>query len=302
MGKKSNLTHQYKAALKRQCKFGQSKAAAKQEAREYAKTHNTKYEQPRGIYSTKTLKDYDSSCRYFLSYCLAKHNQDIRSWEDCRQFAEEYITGLIRTHSAWTVHLYATAIAAGYDMRVKDLLPGLEMPKRERQDIIRGRDMPSRGLEADERYRTSIELLKATGCRRAEALRLRKEDFRENADGTMSVYKRGKGGLERWCLVNPKFTDTVKEFLKTQPTYTYNGEERLFRKSDLPKSEIHSYRADYARDLYDYYEGQGYATGKLYHCKKEMKGIVFDKGILEKVSYDLQHGRNNVIVSSYLWK
>ena len=118
----------------------------------------------------------------------------------------------------------------------------------------------------------------------------------------MSVFKRGKNGLERWCLVNPNYQKDVCEFLDKQPSFRIDGEDRLFRKADIPKSEIHSFRADYARDLYDYYEQQGFANGNLYHCKKDMAGITFDKGILEKVSFDLQHGRNNVIVSSYLWK
>lgn len=302
MSKKSNLTHEYKMRLKSQCKFGESKREAKLAAKEYAKTHGTKYEQPRGIYATKTLKDYDDSCRFFMNYCLEHHRYEIKHWDDLKQFVPEYIEGLKDTHSAWTIHLYATGIASSFDCKVKDLLPDMELPKRERQNVVRGRDLPTRGLEADKRYEQSIKILKATGCRRAEALRLRREDFRKNDDGTMSVFKRGKNGLERWCLVNPNYQKDVCEFLDKQPSFRIDGEDRLFRKADIPKSEIHSYRSDYARDLYDYYEQQGFANGNLYHCKKDMAGITFDKGILEKVSYDLQHGRNNVIVSSYLWK
>ena len=149
-------------------------------------------------------------------------------------------------------------------------------------------------------------LLKATGCRRKEMLRLRKEDFREQVKdgqktGNLEVYKRGKGGLERWCLVNPNYTQEVKDFLEHATTHKAAGEDRLIRKSDMPETEVHSYRADYARDLYDYFESQGYASGKMYHCRKEMAGVVYDKGLLEEVSYHLQHHRNNVVIS-YLWK
>lgn len=307
MSKKSNLTHEYKKRLKNQCKFGQSKDAAKKAAKEYAKEHNTAYEQPRGIYATKTLKDYDAACNYFLNYCLDKHRYEVKTWDDCRQFASEYIESIKPKLSAWTIHLYATAIASSYDTKVKDLLPDTELPKRERKNIVRGRSLATKGLEADERYEKSITILKATGCRRKEALRLRKEDFREQLDkngkptGNLEVFKRGKNGLHRWCMVNPKYTDDVKNFLCHQPTFKVDGEDRLFRKNDIPKSEIHSYRADYARDLYDYYEKQGFATGNLYRCKKDMAGVVYDKGLLSKVSYDLQHGRNNVVIS-YLWK
>lgn len=305
MSKKSNLTHQYKNALKKQCKYSESKADAKAKAREYAKEHNTKYEQPRGIYSTKTYKDYDAACKYFMDYCLSKHSRNIRTWEDCKKYADEYIRDIVPSLSAWTVHLYASAIASSYDMKVKDLIPDVELPKRERKDIFRGRDLATRGLEADERYAESLKIIKATGCRRLELLRLRKEDFREltdeNGNKYMEVFKRGKGGLERWCRVNPKYEETVKNFIEKQPTFFVNGEQRLFRKNDIPRSEVHSYRADYARDMYDFYEKAGYSTGVLYRCKKDMAGAVFDKGLLAKVSYDLQHSRTNVVIN-YLWK
>lgn len=301
MSKKSNLRHEYKERLKSQCKFGESKKEAKQKAKAYAKEHGTKYEQPRGIYSRSTLNNYDKACRFFLDYCLEKHKSEIRKWDDCKKFASEYLDSITNSLSAWSVHLYITGIASSYDMKVKDLVPDATLPKRERKDIIRGRDLASKGLEADERYEKTFMMLKATGCRRMEILRLRKEDFRDNKDGTMSVYKRGKNGLERWCQVNPNYTKQVKEFIEKQPTFRIAGEDRLFRKLDIPESEVHSYRCDYARDLYDYYESQGFESGKLYYCRKELVGVTYDKGLLSKVSYDLQHGRNNVVIS-YLWK
>ena len=306
MSKKNNLIHEYKTNLKAQCKYGESKAEAKRAAKDYAREHNVPYEQPRGIYSTTTYNNYDKACKYFLEYCLDNHKEDIRHWDDCKKYAGEYISGLIHSHSAWTVHLYATAIASSYDTKVKDLIPDVKLPERERKDIIRGRDLASQRLEQDVRFQKSIMLLKATGARRKEMLRLRKEDFREQVKdgqktGNLEVYKRGKGGLERWCLVNPNYTQEVKDFLEHATTHKAAGEDRLIRKSDMPETEVHSYRADYARDLYDYFESQGYASGKMYHCRKEMAGVVYDKGLLEEVSYHLQHHRNNVVIS-YLWK
>ena len=146
-------------------------------------------------------------------------------------------------------------------------------------------------------------MLKATGCRRKEILRLRKQDFREQIDssgkktGYLEVFKRGKGGIERWCLVNPKYTGFVKDFLKDAPTYLYSGEPRLFKKIEVPSNGIHSLRAVYAKNLYDFFAEQGYATGELYYCRKELVGVSYDKGILAKVSYNLQHSRNSVVVN-----
>lgn len=307
MSKKHNITHQFKEGLKAQCKFGESKAEAKAEARKYAKENNCEYKQPMGIYAKETLKSYEKYCSYFASYCLTNHSKDVRSWEDCKKYLGEYINSLSKTHSAWTVRAYATGIASSYGERFKDIAPDVTLPSRERANIVRGRDLASKGLEYDERYEKTLELYKATGCRRIELLRLRPCDFREQLDdkgnktGNLEVYKRGKGGLERWCLVNPNYTDMVREYISTQPTFKINGENRFVRKADVPKTEVHSYRADYARDLYDYYEEQGFATGKLYRCRKDMAGVIYDKGLLQKVSFDLQHGRTNVVLN-YLWK
>ena len=97
--------------------------------------------------------------------------------------------------------------------------------------------------------------------------------------------------------------DLLREYLKTAETHPVSGENRLFLKAQLPSGSIHDMRADYARDLYQYFEDRGdVATGKIYHCKGDMLGRSFDKGILSAVSYNLQHSRDNVVVNHYLWK
>ena len=63
---------------------------------------------------------------------------------------------------------------------------------------------------------------------------------------------------------------------------------------------IERYRPSTEReDLYAYFDSRGdVATGEIYHCKKDMIGHSYDKGILQAVSYNLQHSRNNVVVSN----
>lgn len=153
-----------------------------------------------------------------------------------------------------------------------------------------------------------VTLAKATGARRMELLRLRREDFRERTDcdgnktGELEVFKRGKNGIERWCLVDPQYNDFVRELIATAPTYNFNGEDRLLRKADLPaKLPIHDCRSDYACSLYDYYMEHGKATGEIYSCRKDLKGIHYDKGVLAAVSWDLQHSRDSIVID-YLWK
>ena len=71
-------------------------------------------------------------------------------------------------------------------------------------------------------------------------------------------------------------------------TYSYANEERLFQTTDFSKSGIHSTRSVYACDLYKYFSENGYASGEIYRCRKELSGYIYDKGILNEVSYNLQ--------------
>lgn len=306
MSKKGILTHGYKCALKSQTKFGESKHKAKINAREECRKGNKPYEPVHGIYSTSTLQNYDGVCGRFVQWIMKNHRNEVRNYADCKMFVAEWLEqkeadGL----SAWSLGLYGSALAASFGGISKHDL-GYSFPSRERHNIVRNRNDKLTGEYATARQRNAYTILKATGCRRREILRLRKEDFRQRLDkdgketGCLEVYKRGKGGIERWCLVNPLYTDFVKEFLKTAETYSFAEEERLFQKNDIPKDGIHSTRAVYACDLYKYFLEHGYASGEIYHCRKELSGYKYDKGIIHEVSYNLQHSRDSVVIT-YLW-
>lgn len=300
MSKRSNIRQQFKNELSKETKYGESKDAAKKAAREEAERTGEPYKQVRGIYSTKSYKDYVETCQTFMNYCL-KHHSEVRSMRDCERYIPEYINDCKeRELSAWTINKYIHALSSAYHKEVEEL--NVEKCVRARKDIKRCRDAQYNKLRQSEKYDKVVMLAQATGCRHTEMLRLRKEDFRENEDGTMSVYKRGKGGIERWCLVNPALQEFVKEFVLNKETVSVNGEERLFRKSEVPtRLPLHDCRSDYAVALYDFYEKAGFANGKIYHCRGELVGYSYDKGVLAKVSQDLQHSRNNVVID-YLWK
>lgn len=306
MSKKGTLIHGYKCALKSQTKFGESKHSAKVKEKEECRKEHKPYTTIHGIYSTSTLQNYDAVCNRFVQWILANHKNEVRTYADCKKFAAEWLgekeaEGL----SAWSLGLYGSALASSFGGIDKNDL-GYSFPSRKRKNITRNRNDDMTGEYATERQKNAYIVLKATGCRRREALRLRKEDFRKQLDkdgretGCLEVYKRGKGGIERWCLVNPLYTDFVKNFLNDAETRRYAGEERIFQKNDFSKKGIHSARSIYACDLYKYFMEQGYASGEMYHCRKELAGFSYDKGILDKVSYNLQHGRDNVVIT-YLW-
>ena len=305
MSKKSKLTHDYKCALKTQTKFGQSKHKAKVNAREECRKENKPYEPIHGIYATTTLQSYDKICKRFVHWIVENHKNEVKNYADCKKFAAEWLKekeadGL----SSWSLALYGSALASSFNGISKHDL-GYSFPRRERKNIVRNRNDNLSGEYKTKQQKDAYTMLKATGCRRKEMLRLRKEDFRQQIKdgketGYLEVYKRGKGGIERWCLVNPFYTDFVKDFLKNANTYVYADEKRLFQKNDFSKSGIHSARSIYACDLYKHFEQHGYASGEIYHCRKELSGYKYDKGILLEVSYNLQHSRNSVVIN-YLW-
>lgn len=279
---------------------------AKIMAKEECKKYNKSYEQPKGIFSTKTYKNYKEICNSFVLWIVENHKNDVSNYNGCFKYAAEWLrekeeNGL----SAWTLNLYGSALASSFGGLSKSEI-GYQFPPRERKDIKR-----NRGDELNKKYFTqgqkdAVKMLIATGCRRMEILRLRDEDFREQTDsdgnptGCLEVLKRGKNKISRWCLVSPEHSDFVREFLQNAKTYSYSGEKRLFKKCDIPTCGIHSARAVYAKALYEYYESKGYSSGKIYFCRKELSGHSFDKGILEKVSFDLQHSRNSIVIQ-YLW-
>lgn len=306
MSRKSNLYHQFVMELQKETKFGEKKHEAKRLAKEEAQRSCEKYKQVKGIYSYKTYKDYAKSLKSFTNYVVANHTE-VKNMEQARAYIAEYVDDLRdRGLSEWTIHMYCYSLRSAYHCEIKDLDVTLE--KRSRADITRCRDESENSYRESERYKDVVTMFEATGCRRNELLRLRKEDFREQYNkagektGQLEVFKRGKNGIERWCLVNPAYKDFVKTYIKNRVTTFTAGEHRLFEKADVPgKMAVHDLRSTYACDLYAHYTKSGYGNGKMYHCKGELQGYVYDKGVLEKVSFDLQHGRDNVVIE-YLYK
>lgn len=93
MGKRSNIIHSMKKELQKETKYGQSKFKDKQEAL-LSKERGEDYKQVRGIYSTNTYTCYNKSCTHFINYVLENHN-DVKTYEDCKQYAEEYLNNNI---------------------------------------------------------------------------------------------------------------------------------------------------------------------------------------------------------------
>lgn len=297
MGKKSNFKREYNQLLSQNIHFGESKHAAKQQMLKQAKETNAPCEPVKGIYSKTTLRTYQKSCEQFSSFLRTNH-PEIKRFSNGRPFIEEWLESLKDSHSAWTLATYASGIACAYSISKTDI--AFDFPKRSRENIVRSRENVSY-RNSDPKFEDAITFCKATGARRCGVLRFTKNDIRQRDDGTYEVFLKEKNGMTGYRQVLPEFQEEVLRIINESPGYlTPSGEKRVFRKNMLP-TELHSNRAFYACRLYDYYEKQGYATGEKYYCRKDMKGIVFDKGILKAVSEQMFHHRLDVVVTNYLY-
>lgn len=298
MGKKANFKREYNQLLDARTHFGESKHAAKQKMLKQAKENNTPYAPVKGIYSKTTLRTYQKACEQFSSFLRTKH-PEIKRFSQGKPYIEEWLESLKDTHSAWTLATYASGVVCAYNIEKKAI--DFDFPKRSRANIKRSRGETAY-RNSDPKYDDVITFCQATGARRCGVLRVTKNDLRQKEDGTYEIFLKEKNGMSGFRQIIPEFQDEVIRILNESPGYeTPNGEMRVFRKNLLP-TELHSNRAFYATELYRYYEEQKiYATGEKYYCRGDMKGIVFDKGILQEVSNQLFHHRLDVVVTNYLY-
>lgn len=298
MGKRANFRREYNQLLSPHICFGQSKHAAKQEMIKEAKENNTPYKSVKGIYSKATLKTYQKACEQFSSFLRTNH-PEIKRFSKGRPYIEEWLESMKDNHSAWTLATYSSGVACAFNISKTDIK--FDFPERSRENIIRSRKKISY-RNSDPKYDDVITFCKATGARRGGVLRVTKNDIRQREDGTYEIFLKEKNKMSGYRQILPEYQDEVLRIINESPGYLApNGENRVFRKNMLP-TELHSNRAFYACKLYDYYEKLGtHTSGEKYYCRKDMKGIVFDKGILQAVSEQLFHHRLDVVVTNYLY-
>ena len=298
------LTHEVKEALSRRDKRGQSKHKAKQEARAQAQREQTSYTSITGLYSTASYNTYFKQAMTGLRWIAETYGR--RNLSECRAYLPKYYN-YMQEHglSAWTIRTRVYAFCAVYGSDYTTLFCETELPSRHRADIKRGRKLSV----TSERFQSQANkdvcmIARACGARRGGLMALTASDLIQK-DGHLYVHLREKGGKERDAMVLPEFEGEVREIFDRHEAAAQGavtgGVRRLFAKSALPKDmPLHYLRAQYAQDLYRWYESHGAANGRLYHCRAERKGTSYDKGVLMEVSRNLGHSRCDVVVSHYL--
>lgn len=281
MSKRQSLTRQVECALKEKLAIGESKHLAKQTGEASEK-----------IYSWGTFKTYLKHCVYFVMWCKKEHS--CRTLDECKLYVAEWLA--TRTNlSPYTQKMELAALNKLYGEKFE-----ISLNKRVRQDIRRSRGAAKRDANFSEQNNQAIiTFCRCSGLRRAEVSALRVEDVLYKGDGIyIDVHRATKGGRERLIRLygNAEELELIKAQLKGK-----RPNEKVFS-SVNSNLDIHSYRAEYCKRVYEAYERDlsTLPERELYRCRKDKKGVVYDRWAMSKASHALGHSRISVIAGHYL--
>ena len=281
--KKGSLLHQVKTALDEKLAIGESKFEDKKIGATADK-----------IYSWNTYKTYLKHNIYFIQW--VKETHQIKSLDEGKKYVNEWLEmrekqGL----SAYTVKLETSALMKLYSISSEDIY---KSKARYRANINRSRGEKVRDKHfSEEKHKDLVKFCRATGLRRAELQQLRGTDLIEiNGEPFICVSRGAKGGRHRNIPLAFE-----KDFI--QALMRSKGEEKVFEK--VPNgADIHSYRAEFATRLYKKLarDIDSLPKSEKYHCRKDLKGVCYDKKAMLEVSRALGHNRISVIAGHYIRK
>lgn len=246
------------------------------------------------IYSKQTYETYKRECKHFTQFC--RENYACKTLAECKEHIEDYLKYVAETKSAWTVSTKAAAICKMYEISIEDL--EIELPKRQRQDIVRSRKAVAYDKHiSDETEEFYAAFTRCTGLRIREMKRIKGTDLIER-DGVYYVnVVNGKGGKARKAQV----IGSDSEIEKVARLFKDAGTGKVFAKVHAALDN-HSYRAEYATRFY-HMTARDIDTlpqEEKYCCRKDLRGVVYDKKAMDIVSKNLGHNRRDVIAYSYI--
>lgn len=301
------------------------------------------------IYSFSTYQNYWKQCKKFALYVMENH-PEVTTLKAARKYVREYMQYRIdkggprgRPLSAFSITLDRQALNKLYGITPDDK-DFFITPRRRRVDIKRSR-VP---VAADKYFnennnRELVNFCRATGCRRNVLSKLKGSDLFHSNDMRIELarlknkdnlapeeekrikelgealdtfpeqdyflyHHRDKGGKNRFSPIIGKYkNDVINRINETAP------EEKVWKAVPL-YADIHSYRADYANDIYRMFarpieaipfdkrnkgSKKWYQSG-VYCCRSDEKGKRYDREAMLKASRALGHNRVEVVASSYL--
>lgn len=255
------------------------------------------------IYSWGTYRTYLQQCCQFVRWCKEQARQNghkqPRNLEDCRQYIHKYMEHMTE-YSAYTQKLVLSALCKLYNEYPAEDRPfGLqEMPgARHRADITRSRETVARDAHfSEENNRDIVTFCKCTGLRRAELAQIRGIDLDVNSNN-LYVYRGTKGGRARIVPV----CGSSDEVATVKRLATAAGNNKIFDHISSAM-DVHHYRSVYCSRIYLQYArpADQIPPADRYYCRRDKRGIVFDKKAMLQASRSLGHNRISVIAGHYL--
>ena len=276
MPKTRSLVKQVQDVLQSKLCIGESKYLAKREGTAI-----------NGIYSWSTYRTYLQQSVAFAKWVKSTHG--CRSLDEARQHVNEYIKGKIdQGYSPFTQKVIASALGKVYGCSSTDFI---QTNARYRASIVRSRQ--GKAIFSEEKNREFVDFCKATGLRRSEIQRLKPDQLRyDETTRQYSLEIKGKGGKVR---IVPILSQEAVARISSTPTgqLVWNVPTR---------ADIHSYRAVYCQSIY-YKHARSLADipeQDRYRCRKDLRGVIYDKRAMLIASQALGHNRIDVIAAHYL--
>lgn len=246
------------------------------------------------IHSYATRDTYQKVVMWFINWC--RDNQNVRDLNKIDEQADELASLYLVDRmaqldiSAWTLYTERSALRIFFQDR--ELTDCIELPVRRREDIKRSRLPTVRDKHINlDNWQHVIQFCLASGLRREELRDLQVRDvYVRPSDQHLVVHVvKGKGGKQREVPVFPGREATVLSVItdKTPDDHVFDRVSGLL--------DIHSYRRQFAQDLYEYLSGR-----PLPPTEGRLQSANLDKDVALYVSQCLGHNRIDIIFQHYI--
>ena len=261
------------------------------------------------IYSDTTLHTYK---RAWEDFCASMKRDEFRvnghrprTFYEAKEYLPQYLESLKQrpgtkdgtVMSAWSIRTYFSGVAKVLDVSAKDY----DLPARRIEDISRSRESCVRDKHfSEEKNAELVSFCKSTGVRNYKELQqIRGTDLIDRGDGNYAIAVTGKGGRYRELPV----IGSPEEVRAVVDRMTAAGSGHPWEHVSTA-ADIHAYRADYARRMYDAIarDPKTLPPSERYCGRKSMSGQWYDRAALRAVSEALGHSRENVVAEHYLWR
>jgi integrase len=291
MGKRPGLKYAAVQRLDALMAIGEKRAEAKAEAQRqgaslFAFTDGK-------VHSFQTRQNYQQIVMRFLDWCRETHNiHDLTKLDErADELASLYLSERVeQSYSAWTLQTERAALRLFFQDR--SLAAHVVLPQRKRENIVRSRLSVVRDKHFQpENWQSLIGFCLACGLRREELRDLRVRDVYVRSSDQHLVVRvvRGKGGKWREVPVFPGREQDVLALVEGR-----DPDDHVFTR--LPSNaDIHTYRRQFARDLYEYLSGHS-----LPPAGERLDSSERDRDAALQVSRCLGHNRLDIVFSHYL--